>query len=81
MVKPTRVNYYVVVAGGLFFLAIGLYRLYEGIAPPSYYDSADVTRALVVGTLQLGFALVWLYFAYRSGGHVTISGGQLSQED
>lgn len=78
MVSPTRVNYYLVVTGGLFFVVIGLYRLYEGVAPPWYYDSFDVALAIAVGVGQVVFGLVWLYVAYRSGGHIAISGGKLS---
>lgn len=78
MVKPTRVNYYVLVSGGLFFVIVGLYRVYEGVVPPSYYNSFDSTLALALGIGQVVFGLIWLYIAHRSGGHIAISGGHIA---
>jgi hypothetical protein len=80
MVEPTRVNYYLVVAGGLFFLTFGLYNLYEGLVPASYYSSLDAIRTLSLGAFQAVFGLVWLYIAYRSGGRLAISGGRFLYE-
>ena len=76
MVAATRVNYYIVIAGGVLSIVYGLGSLYVYFTPPHYILLPE--RLLIIGLFFVSAGLYLLYKALRSEGHISFSKGGIS---
>lgn len=69
MPSATRVNYYVLIAGAVFFITFGAIAL--GIAPGDVIFVRGILIT-IMGLLSMGLGAALLFVAYRSDGHLSL---------
>jgi hypothetical protein len=82
MPSATRINYYVLIAGGLLFVGYGVLVLLlfsnvvVGVSVPRVFPEGFLLfrgiLSLLLGLLILGMGVVLLLVAHRSNGHVSL---------